>query len=122
MDPASKVEIRIIKINILSFFLSFNMRTKSKRFAFVPIISGPNQNFLFRSISFGLYRNVLFCPRQFPDQIKLLCFVPKFLGQNGNDLLVIRTFWTKSKCFAFVPIISIPNLKFLLLSISFWIK
>ncbi len=106
-------------------FCSDNKRTKSKRFAFVPIISGPNQNVLFRSVSFWItvYRNVLFCPRQFPDQIKLLCSVPEFLGQNRNDLLAIRTkFWTKSKCFAFFPIISKPNLKFLLLSISFWIK
>jgi hypothetical protein len=26
--------------------------------------------------------------RQYPDQIKLLCFVPEFFGQNGNGLLV----------------------------------
>jgi hypothetical protein len=25
--------------------------------------------------------------KQFPDQIKLLFFVPEFLGQNGNNLL-----------------------------------
>ena len=35
-------------------FRSDNKQTKSKRFAFVPIISGPNQNVLFRSISFWI--------------------------------------------------------------------
>jgi hypothetical protein len=44
--------------------------------------------FCFDLLVFGLYRNVLLYLRQFPDQIKLLCFVPKFLGQNENDLLV----------------------------------
>ncbi len=88
-------------------FRSFNKQTKLKCFAFVPIISRPNQNLLLRSISFWI-------------QIKLLCFVPEFLGQNGNDLLAIKNFLdqnnmfcfrsdikrTKPKCFAFVPIIS----------------
>ncbi len=76
--------------------------------------------FCFDLLVFGLNRNVLLCLRQFPDQIKLLCFVPESLGQNENDLLAIQFFMyqikmfcfrfdnkqTKSKRFAFVPIIS----------------
>ncbi len=76
--------------------------------------------FCFNLLLFGLNRNVLLCLRQFPDQIKLLCFVPEFLGQKGNALLAEIFFWyqikmfcfrsdskrTKSKCFAFVPLIS----------------
>jgi hypothetical protein len=82
--------------------------SKSKFFYFFPIIKGTKQ------------RNVLLCLRQFPDQIKLLCFSPEFLDQNENDLLAIQFFMyhikmfcfrsdnkqTKSKSFAFVPIIS----------------
>ncbi len=76
--------------------------------------------FCFDLLVFGLNINDLLCLRQFPDQIKLLCFVPEFLGQNENDLLAIQFFMyqikmfcfrsdskqTKSKSFAFVPIIS----------------
>ncbi len=76
--------------------------------------------FCFDLLVFGLKRNVLLCLRQFPDQIKLVCFVPEFWGQNKNDLLAVQCFMyqikmfcfrsdceqTKSKRFAFVPIIS----------------
>ncbi len=33
------------------------------------------------------------------DQIKLLCFVPEFLGQNGNDVLSLDFFKNKFKTF-----------------------
>jgi hypothetical protein len=109
MSPMREVvfaEIIFEQIKLFCFRFN-NKRTKSKCFAFVPIISQPNQNVLLRS-------------RQFPDQIKLLCFVPEFLGQNENDLLAIKkilyqiknfcfrsdTKQTKSKGFAFVPIMS----------------
>ncbi len=76
--------------------------------------------FCFDLLVFGLKRNVLLCLRQFSDQIKLLCFVPEFSGQNENDLLAIQFFMyqinmfcfrsdskeTESKRFAFDPIIS----------------
>ncbi len=76
--------------------------------------------FCFDLLVFGLKRNVLLCLSQFPDQIKLLCFIPEFVGQNENDLLAIQCFMyqikmfcfrsdskqTKSKRFAFVPITS----------------
>ncbi len=76
--------------------------------------------FCFDLLVFGLNRNILLCIKQFPDQIKLLCFIPEFLDQNDNDLLAIQFFMyqirmvcfrsdskqTKSKRFAFVPIIS----------------
>ncbi len=81
--------------------------TNSKRFASIYMF-------------FGLNRNVPLCIRQYLDQLKLVCFVPESLGQNGNDLLLmiknldqIKTVCfrsdlkpTKSKRFAFVPIIS----------------
>ncbi len=35
------------------------------------------------------------------DQIKLLCFVPEFLGQNGNDVLLPDFFKNKFKTFCF---------------------
>ncbi len=84
--------------------------------------------FCFDLLVFGLNRNILLCLRQFPDQIKLLCFVPEFLGQNENDLLPIQCFMyqikmfcfrpdskqTKSKRFAFVPIISFDIETFIL--------
>jgi hypothetical protein len=53
--------------------------------------------------------------KQFPDHIKLLCFIPEFLGQNRNNLLEKKLFWTKSKCFTFALIISGPNQNALLL-------
>jgi hypothetical protein len=86
-----------------------------KMFCFCSDNSEPNQNLsCFELIAFRLNRNVLLCLRQFPDQIKLLCFVPEFLGQNGKDLFAIKKFWTKSKCFAFVPIVRGPNQNVLL--------
>jgi hypothetical protein len=57
--------------------------------------------FCFDLLVFGLNRNVLLCLRQFPDQIKLLCFVPKFAGQNENDLLAIHRFMYQIKMFCF---------------------
>ncbi len=48
--------------------------------------------FCFDLLVFGLNRNIILCLRQFPDQIKLLCFVPEFLGQKDNDLLAIKFF------------------------------
>jgi hypothetical protein len=110
-------------------FRSDNKRTKSKRFAFVPIISGPNQYVLLRSISFWIKWKCHTLPKTIsrPNQ-KLLCFVPEFLGQNENDLLATQFFMyqikmfcfrseseqTKSKHFAFVPIISIDIETFVL--------
>jgi hypothetical protein len=71
--------------------------------------------FCFDLLVFGLNRIVLLCLRQFPDQIKLLCFVPEFLGQNENDLLAVQYFMYQiKKCFASVPIVSRPNQKVLL--------
>ncbi len=92
-----------------------NKQTKSKRFALVLIISRPNQNILLQ-----LWKQA--------DQIKLVRFVPEPMGQNGNELLLIqknldqtKTFClrsdlkrTKSKRFAFVPIISFDIGAFLL--------
>jgi hypothetical protein len=92
-----------------------NKQTKSKRFALVPIISRPNQNILLQ-----FWKQA--------DQIKLVRFVPEPMGQNGNELLLIqknsdqtKTFCfrsdlkrTKSKRFAFVPIISFDIGAFLL--------
>ena len=77
-----------------------------------------------------------FASDNFLDQIKLVRFVPEPMGQNGNKLLLIqknsdqtKTFCfrsdlkrTKSKRFAFVPILRGPNQYVLLRSISFWIK
>jgi hypothetical protein len=92
-----------------------NKQTKSKRFALVLIISRPNQNILLQ-----FWKQA--------DQIKLVCFVPEPMGQNGNELLLIqknsdqtKTFCfrsdlkgTKSKRFGFVPIISFDIGAFLL--------
>ncbi len=92
-----------------------NKQTKSKRFALVLIIIRPNQNILLQ-----FWKQA--------DQIKLVRFVPEPMGQNGNELLLIqknsdqtKTFCflsdlkqTKSKRFAFVPIISFDIGAFLL--------
>ncbi len=104
-------ELLVIKnfLDQIKMFCSHsdNKRTKSKCFASICYF-------------FGLNRNFLLCLSQFPDQIKLLCFVPELLGQKGNALLAENFFWyqikmfcfrsdsklTKSKRFAFVPIIS----------------
>ena len=90
--------------NALFCFRSNNKQTKSKRFSFVPIISGPNQNVLFRSISFWIIQKRSFLPKTIsrPNQIALLCtkiFRPKWkqfacdkniFGPNQNVLLLFR--------------------------------
>ena len=96
-------------------FRSNNKGTKSKPFASIYKF-------------FLLHRNVPLRLRQFLEQIKLVHFVPEPMGQNGNELLLIqknsdqtKTFCfrsdlkrTKSKRFAFVPIISFDIGAFLL--------
>ncbi len=106
-----------------------------KLFCFVPIFLGQNRKdlqlkrlflhhirtFWFDLLLFRLNRNIPLCLRQFLDQNKLFSFVPESLGQNGNDrtlkkkktldqikVVCFRSdlTWTKSKCVAFVPIIS----------------
>jgi hypothetical protein len=94
-------------------FRSNNKGTKSKPFA---------------SIYKFFYYIGTFRLRQFLDQIKLVRFVPEPMGQNGNELLLMqknsdqtKMFCflsdlkrTKSKRFAFVPIISFDIGAFLL--------
>ena len=84
---------------------SENKQTKSKCFAFVPIIREPNQNLLLRSISFLLHRNVPLRLQQFLDQIKIgslrprtygpkrkrTAFDTKKFGPNQNVLLPFRS-------------------------------
>ncbi len=84
-------------------------RTKSKRFAFVPIIRGPNQNVLL-----WIKYNCSNLPKTIsrPNQTALFrsrIFEPK-RKRSGCE----KTFFSKSKCFSFVPTLSGPNQNVLL--------
>ncbi len=76
-------------------------QTKSKRFAFVPILRGPNQNVLLWSFSFWIKYKRSNLLKTTSRQIKLLCSVPEFLSQNGNDLLARKLFCYQIEMFCF---------------------
>ncbi len=111
-------------------------RTKSKHFAFVPIIRGPNQNLLPWSQSFWIKykrsnlpettfrpnQTALFRPRIFEPQRKWSGCEKTFFYQIKMFCFRSDTKRTKSKRFAFVPIISEPNQNLSLRSSSFWTK
>jgi hypothetical protein len=96
-------------------FCSDTKRTKSKRFAFVPIMRGPNQNVLLWSLSFWIKykrsylpkttskpnQTTLFCPRIFePKWKRSACEKNSFLP-NQNVLLSFRHKADQIKTFCF---------------------
>ncbi len=104
-------------------FHSDTKRTKSKRFAFVPIIRGPNQNVLLWSLSFWIKYKRSNLPKTTsrPNQTALFC--PRIFEPKWKRSACEKTFFfTKSKCFAFVPIVRGLNQNLSLRSNSFWIK
>ncbi len=115
------------QIKFFSFqFFSFRSdtkRTKSKRFAFVPKIRGPNQNVLLWSLIFWIkYKcSNLSKTTSRPNQTALFCPY-NFWAKTETIFLRENFFFTKSKYFAFVPIVRGPNQNLSLRSISFWTK